>query len=91
MIGNPITNLFIGFRLVWRVQRALKAKLPFDDLDSAERAAYLRGLDRKTFHPRGIPGIQEAELRSGNSVVVLDDFDNVVEHLPDGDERILEK
>lgn len=81
--------MFKRIRQQWRVKRALRAKLPFDDLDRAERALYLKALDRRTFHPYGIAGVQEAELRAGHPIVYQDEKGNVVERSPEGKERIL--
>lgn len=81
--------MFKKIRQVWRVKRTLRAKLPFDELDRAERALYLRKLDQKTFHPHGIRGVQEAELSAGRSVVFQDENGNIIERSPDGNERPL--
>lgn len=72
-----------------RLQDALRGERPFDDLTEAERSVYLALLDRLTFHPNGIPGIQNRMQKEGTSYVVLGDDGQVVEVQPDGTERVI--
>lgn len=89
MTKGNLTGIFASIRRWWRVRQALRAKLPFDDLGRLERLQYLKKLDELTFHPQGVPGIQEAELREGRTVVFQDKEGNILELTPDGQERVL--
>lgn len=89
MTKGSLTGIFVSIRRWLRVRQALKAKLPFDDLGRLERLQYLKKLDELTFHPQGVPGIQEAELRQGRPVVFQDKEGNILELTPDGQERVL--
>lgn len=89
MTDKNFTRFHAGIRRWWRVRQALKAKLPFDNLDRLERLQYLTNLDQLTFYPQGVPGIQEAEFDQGRSVVFQDKEGNILDLTSEGRERVL--
>lgn len=73
-----------------RVRQALAGERPFDGLTREERAAYLAGLEERTFHPKGVRGVQEDKKAAGHPFVVLGDQGEAIEVAPDGTRRAIE-
>ena len=61
-----------------RVRAALAAELAFDDLGSAERAAFLGELEALVVAPDGDPAVRAAVLASGVTASVIDSRGHLV-------------
>lgn len=85
--GKAIHEL--GERGQSHLGEALHGERAFNELTTAERAMYRVLLEFLTFHPEGVPGVQERMRDEGTPFVVLDDKGQVVEIQPDGSDRVI--
>jgi len=65
-----------------RVQAALQAELPFDELNADERALVLGRLEATVFDPRGDATLQRELREAGHAFTAMDDKGSVVKVSP---------